>query len=39
MTLKNDEKFDKELTCGFKTDMRNFTYLDLSTGKSQKCGL
>ena len=23
MTLKNDEKFEEELTCRFKIDMRN----------------
>ena len=25
MTLKNDEKFEEELTCRFKIDMRNLT--------------
>ena len=25
MTMKNDAKFNEELTCSFKTDMRNLT--------------
>ena len=36
MTLKNDEKSEEELTCRFKTDMRNLTNFDLSTQKSKK---
>ena len=24
MTMKNDAKFEEELTCHFKTDLRNF---------------
>ena len=28
MTLKNDVKFEKELTCQFKIDMRNLTNFD-----------
>ena len=39
MTLKNDAKRKKELTCLFKTDMRNLTNFDLSTQKSQKFAL
>ena len=39
MTMKNDAKFEKELTCQFKTDMRNLTNFDPSTGKSQKLAL
>ena len=35
MTLKNDEKSAGELTCCFKTDMRNSTNFDSSTQKSQ----
>ena len=35
MTMKNDEKFKKELTCQFKIDMRNLTNLDPGTRKSQ----
>ena len=35
MTMKNDAKFEEELTCQFKTDMRNLTDLDPSAGKSQ----
>ena len=36
MTMKNDTKFEQELTCQFKIDMRNF---DLSTQKSKKFAL
>ena len=36
MTLKNDAKFGKELTCRFKIDMRNLTNIDLGNQKSQK---
>ena len=36
MTLKNDEKFEEELTYRFKLDIRSLTNFDLSTGKSQK---
>ena len=39
MTMKNDAKFGIELTCHFKTDMRNLTNFDLSTQKSQKFAL
>ena len=39
MTIKNDTKFEKELTCGFKIDKRNFTNFDPSTKKSQKIAL
>ena len=39
MTMKNDAKFEEELTCHFKTDMRNLTNFDLSTGKSKKIAL
>ena len=39
MTIKNDTKFEKELTCGFKIDKRNFTNFDPSTKKSQKITL
>ena len=31
MTMKNDAKFEEELTCYFKIDMRNLTNFDLST--------
>ena len=30
-TAKNDTKFEEELTCHFKVDMRNLTKFDLST--------
>ena len=36
MTMKNDGKFEEELTCHFKVDMRYLTNLDPSTRKSQK---
>ena len=39
MKMKNDAKFEEELTCQFKTDMRDLTNFDLSTGKSQKFSL
>ena len=35
MTMKNDAKFEEELTCQFKIDMRNLTNFDPSTRKSQ----
>ena len=34
-TMKNDAKFEEELTCHFKVDMSNLTNFDLSTRKSQ----
>ena len=39
MTLKNDAKFEEELTCQFKIDMRNLTNVDQSTRKSKKFAL
>ena len=36
MTLKNDAKFEEELTCRFKIDMRTLTNFDTSTQKTQK---
>ena len=39
MKMKNDAKIEEELTCQFKTDMRNLTNFDLSTRKSQKFAL
>ena len=36
MTMKNNSKFEEELTFHFKTDMRNLTNFDLSTRKSKK---
>ena len=35
MTIKNDAKFEEELTCQLKTDMRNLNF-ESSTQKSQK---
>ena len=37
--MKNDAKFEEDLTCKFKTDMRNITNFDPSTQKSQKFAL
>ena len=39
MTMKNDAEFEIELTCHYKTDMRNLTNFDPSTQKSQKFAL
>ena len=39
MTMKNDAKFEIELTCHIKIDRRNLTNFDLSTQKSQKSAL
>ena len=39
MKMKNNAKFEEELTCHFKTDMRNLTNFDLSTRKSKKVSL
>ena len=36
MTKQNDEKFEDELTCQFKIDMRNLRNFDPSTRKSPK---
>ena len=36
MKMKNDAKFEKDLTCQFKIDMRNLTNFNPSTQKSQK---
>ena len=39
MAMKNNAKFKEELTCHFKTYMRNLTNFDLSTQKSKKIAL
>ena len=39
MTIENDAKFELELTCQFKIDIRNLTNFDPRTQKSQKPGL
>ena len=39
MTMKNDARFEEELTCYFKIDMRNLTNFDPSTWKSQTFAL
>ena len=36
MKMKNDTKIEEELTCFFKTDIRNFTNFHPSTRKSKK---
>ena len=36
MTLKNDEKSEEELTCRFKTEIKNLTNFDSRTWKSQE---
>ena len=36
VTMKKDAKFEEELTCRFKTDMRNLTDFDPSIWMSQK---
>ena len=39
MTMKNDAKFEEELICQFKIDMRNLTNFDLTPRKFQKFSL
>ena len=39
MALKNDEKYEEELTCGFKIDIKNLTNFDSRTRRSQKITL
>ena len=39
MTLKNDEKFEEQIACHFKIDMRNSTNFDPSSRKSEKFAL
>ena len=39
MTMKNDTKFEEELTCQFKIDKKNLTNSDPSTQKSQTFAL
>ena len=39
MTMKNDAKFEEELTCQFKIDIRHLTNFEPSTRKSQKFAL
>ena len=34
MTMKNDAKFEEELPCQFKTDMRSLMNFDQSTRRS-----
>ena len=36
MTIKNEGKFEKEMSCQFKTDMKNLTDFDPVTRKFQK---
>ena len=37
--MKNDARFEEELTCHFKIDMKNLRNFDPSTRKSQKFAL
>ena len=39
MAMKNNAKLTEELTCNFKTDMRDLTNFDSSTRKSKKLAL
>ena len=39
MGIKNNAKFEEELTCHFKTGMRNLTNFDSRTQKSKKLAL
>ena len=39
MTMKNEAKFEVELTCQLKFDLMNLTNFELSTQKSQKFAL
>ena len=39
MIMKNDARFEEELTCQFKIDMRNLMNFDPSTRKCQKFAL
>ena len=39
MTMNNDAKFEEELTCHFKIDMRHLTNFDSSTLKSKRIAL
>ena len=39
MTLKDDAKFEEELTWNFKIDIRNLMNFDSSTQKSKKLAL
>ena len=39
MTMKSNAKFEEELNCPFKADMRNLTNFDSSTQKSKRSAL
>ena len=39
MAMKNDAKFEEELSCCLKADMMNLTHFNSSTQKSQKFAL
>ena len=39
VTMKNDAKFEEELTCQFKSDIEDMTNFNPSTRKSQKFAL
>ena len=36
MTMNNDTKFEEELTCQFKIDMKNLTNFELTLKKLKK---
>ena len=39
VTMKNDAKYEEELTCHLKINMRNLTNFDSNTPKSKKFAL
>ena len=39
MTMKNNAKIEKKMTCQFEINMRNLSNFDPSTQKSQKFAL
>ena len=39
MTMRNDTRFEEELTCQFKIDTKNFTNFDLNIQKHQNFAL
>ena len=39
MTMKDDAKFEEELACHLKIDMRNLSNYDLNTRKTKKFAL
>ena len=39
MAIKNDAKFEEELTCSFKIYIKNLINFNSSTRKSKQCAL